>query len=266
MPAWHEHFDHIFGEGVDPFRELPNTPHGHMLLQLQIAQHLTDAMGFVLPLVALAGFVVLARKIGRGALLALVPALSYDATFIAPIGYCYLRFTIPILLMLLVAAGAAFAALLEHRRLRIAGALMLAFVVGESAWKTYGLLDLMRHEPWTPATRWIDEHMRSAQFVVTSYDLPLQNIDPPVAPRVSQRRFGDALPDNFGVPDWIVTSVFDVPRTVLEKKEPVQPVLDDIAAFGTRYELQAKFVPVREHPIRRGAAFQPQIAIYKQKP
>lgn len=264
MRAFHVHFDHIFGDGVDPFREFHADAQGHMHLQAQIGQHLLDAMGYVLPLASVFGFVVLFRKLGRGALLVLVPAISYDATFIAPIGYCYLRFTIPILLMLLVAAGVGFAAIIEHARLRWFGVAILAFVLQDAGRKSVGMLELMREEPWTPATRWIEANIEPTAFALTSFDLPLHNIDPPRCARVVQRRYGDPLPADLGVPDWIVMSVFETPRTVLEVTPPREEPQPDVNAFGAHYALAAKFGPTREHPIRRGAAFQPHIAIYRR--
>lgn len=263
MRAFHVHFDHIFGDGVDPFREFHGAT-GHVQLQAQIGQHLGDAMGWVLPWVSVFGLVVAFRRLGRGALLILVPAISYDATFIAPIGYCYLRFTIPILLMLLVAAAIGFAAIAERSPAKWFGIAALAFVLQAAGAKSWGMLELMRDEPWTPATRWIETNIEPTAFAVTSFDLPLHNIDPPRCARVVQRRYGDPLPPDLGVPDWIVMSVFETPRTILEVTPPRAEPLPVVPAFGTHYELAAKFGPQREHPIRRGAAFQPHIAIYRR--
>ena len=259
------HFDHIFGDGVQPFREFDSSYLGHWLLLGETSLHLADALGVVALVFALLCGLLLVGARPRVAALCLVPAVSYYATFIAPIGYVYLRFTIPILLMLLVPIAWGIGALLRVRRVRfVAGAALLALLVerGELA---VAVDRMLMNDPRVAAYRWFEEHMEPDDRVVAVVDLPMHNLDFPVP---EQARFLMAT-DPVGTygeapPDYLVRSSFEPPRKITEKEPPAPPSGGRVRQFGRDYDVVEAFSPIRRHPLGRGASFQPTIHVFRR--
>ena len=141
------HFEHIFGEGVAPYRSHENTLSGHAGLFVENFDRLLDGLGAPVLILSVLGILVALRRDARCALLVLTPAVSYYASFLAPIGYTNLRFTIPIQLMLLIAAAVALGSMLTSARLRWVGMGFLVVSLGQGVWRTVDLDRMMLREP-----------------------------------------------------------------------------------------------------------------------
>lgn len=110
--TWRDHVAHLFGDGSQPFRIHDLSPRGVLGLLDDTFERLVAAAG-VAGVAGLGLLVVqvVARRRWR-ALAWLLPGLGYLALFLAPAGYVYPRFTLP--LGLCGAIGLAFA--LGHAR------------------------------------------------------------------------------------------------------------------------------------------------------
>ncbi|MBM4016097.1 MAG: hypothetical protein FJ293_14190 [Planctomycetes bacterium] len=133
--TFRDHVAHLFGAGSQPFREHTLSPSGLLGLLDDTGERLLTAAGviataglFLLPL-----FVVLRRR--WRALAWLLPALTYFALFLAPAGYVYPRFTLPLCLSAAIglAWGLAHAQGARTRQRVVVAALALAFAAAEAS-------------------------------------------------------------------------------------------------------------------------------------
>jgi hypothetical protein len=134
-PTFRGHVAHLFGAGSQPFRVHSMTPEGWIGLLDDTSEKLLTASGVVataglllLPLVALL------RRRWR-ALAWLLPGATYTALFLAPAGYVYPRFTLPIGLCAAIglAWGLAHGQGARTRQRVVVAALALAFAAAEAS-------------------------------------------------------------------------------------------------------------------------------------
>lgn len=115
---------------VGRYRIYPATPAGQWEQALHSARYLWLAAGPATALAALAGLAPALRRPRehRGALALLATAVSYYLCFLVPIGYNYVRFFLPVLLVTAVFAALGLRRLLALPRLGRVGRLALALV------------------------------------------------------------------------------------------------------------------------------------------
>jgi hypothetical protein len=261
LPDVRRHFDHVFGAGVEPFRQTESA----WTLLVETAGHLHDALGGLPLLLAAIGTVLAFRRAGRAAWLLIAPALSMYLTFIAPIGYCYLRFTMPILLVLLIAAALPIAGLLGARGWRWAGFVLFAAAFLPAALRSIEVNRMLGADTRLRAQGWMDAHVAAGEGVAMYRETPQHNVELPRHARVAALTLDmQRLPEGFGVPDVVVLSAFDPLRAGSGRVEALPPAAARRRFFGHDYALEAVIEPLFEHPIRRGVAFQPTIVAYRR--
>ncbi len=261
-----EHTRFLFSPGVDSFRQVdPHTLSGQWSLFVRVLRETTIAAGWPVVIAALIGIVLMFRAAPKKALLVVVPAISFDLTFLAPIGFTFVRFLVPILYALFVAAAFCCVALIERRGSRLAGAALALVLVGHAVWRTARLDAMLRNDPIDAATEWLATNVPPGARVLAWFDLPLQTIEPP--PQAKSYLFKDLTdspPADFGVPDFFLMSRYDTTATAADPHpEPVIPV-KEFRRFGARLVLDRSFDPMFEHPIRAQAAFQPHVFVYRR--
>lgn len=273
VEGFRKHTKFLFSPGVDSFQQVdphrwigtPDHP-GQWYLLCHVAGLIATALGPVLLFTTFAGAVLLVRRAPRAALLVFVPVVSFYVTFLAPIGFAFVRFLFPVLLACFVAAAYACAALLEDRRTRAAGAVLVAVILGHAAWRTATLLDLLRHDPINAASSWLEQNVPDGARVIAWFDAPTQTIELPARARVHLfKNRSEAPPPEFSAPDFLIVSQYEGP---LGPKNPdpvavdMPPVLNQ---FGSHLVRVATFGPDRPHPIRWQAAFLPQVFVYRNQ-
>ncbi len=151
------HVETVLGPGSAPWRECARGSMGQLRLLTESLLRLMDA--WTLPGLLLAGFgLALALRPGAGRFeraALLVPAVSYQLSFLAPIGYVYPRFMLPTMLTLAPFAG--YGALRLWRRW---GKLGPVLTVAALAWMGLAGLSVdyvMGESPRYEAQRWLEE-------------------------------------------------------------------------------------------------------------
>ncbi|MBI4878708.1 MAG: glycosyltransferase family 39 protein [Planctomycetes bacterium] len=265
VEGFKRHFAHIFGAGVAPFREASNTLLGHFELLRLTFLHLRDSLGAPLLLAAAAGAAWMAVREGRKALVILLPIASYYLSFIALIGYVYLRFTLPILLLALVAAAYLCTALLRAPYVRVAAAAGLLLLLGNRMVLAVDLDRMLLAEPRTEASAFLEEVLPEGARVAAAIDLPMHNIDFPARAQVEfidlRPQAERALPWE---PDYVVVSLFPPTRGIAMPAPEPPEIHAEATLLGLRFELEESFTPAMNHPIQLGAAFQPVILVYRR--
>lgn len=261
-----DHVKFLFSPTVDSFRQVdPHTLSGQWGLLVRVLRETVIALGWPAVAAAIPGFVAMFRRAPRAALLVVVPIVSFDVAFLAPIGFTFVRFLFPILLGMLVAAAYACALLLASPRTRPAGALVVLILVGHAGWRTALLVDMLRHDPIDAATAWLDKNVPPGSRLLAWFDLPLQTIEPP--PQAKSYLFqslADSPPADFGVPDFFIMSRYDGTATVEDPHPEALRPAPEFRRFGARLVLVQRFDPLHEHPIRSQAAFQPHVFVYRR--
>ncbi len=265
VEGFKRHFAHIFGAGVAPYREASNTLAGHAALLRLTVLHLRDGLGAPLLIAAVAGALWMAVRAGRRALVVLVPAASYYLCFIALIGYVYLRFTLPLLLLALVAAAYLCAALLRAPYLRVAAAAGLLLLLGNRMVLAVDLDRMLLAEPRTEASAYLESALPDGARVAAVIDLPLHNIEFPERVRVASIDLRAPLETAFPwEPDYLILSLFARTRSIAAPSPEPEQVLPVVHLLGQRFELEQSFAPLQRHPIQLGAALQPAILVYRR--
>lgn len=260
-----EHFRHIFQEGSESYRAFEPTLAGQALLLGETGLHLLDGLG-ILVVAALAGAIALgvARDRRRALLLLLVPALSYHATFVAPIGYTYLRFTLPVLLLALILAAVPIVELARFRWLKAFLMLGVLLVLALRMDQCVRLVQLLPRDPREAAARYLESWLEPGAVVGALLELPLHNLELPARARVVDL---ERPPAGLGAdpPRVLVLSSFD-PQLSIRGTPELPPAQKELRQFGRSYDFEVEFAPAGTHRIRRGAAFQPTVRIYRLRP
>jgi len=260
------HFDHIFGDGVKPFREHPGTLAGQWGLLRDSVLSLLAMLGPVWSVLAVIGAFGLAVRRPRKAVLVLAPAAAYYFTFIAPIGYVYMRFLMPIALLALVPAAALVVAASRVRALRWVAPFAVVAALAIEMQRSIGLVTLLRDDPRPKATAWLDKNVEEGARLVSVLELPLHNLEIPAKVehfQINAARPLDATPEN--VPAWCVISTFDEFRSLRDPSPAPPSPPPELKLLGVDFERVVEFGPAAPHPIRRGAKFQPTIGIYRRR-
>lgn len=256
------HFGHIFGVGHTDFREFDPGYRGQWLLLGETLLHLKDGMGLALLALSLGGSVLMLALRPRIALLTLLPAASYYVVFIGAIGYVYLRFALPVMFMLAIAAAFLVDLLIRVRWARAIGVLLALAIIGERAYSSARMVAMMDDDPRPAAEAWLEREAPTA-VIAAVVQIPIHNIEFPMQAHV---QYVDVTTVNPGYgehpPGVFVLSWFDPPRKLLDQSEPL-PDLQSVRLFARDYDLAVKFAPSAPHPVRRGISFQPTVVIYR---
>lgn len=259
------HLDHIFGAGSEAYQLYPKSWVGQVELAHEVGLHVLDAMGAPLLLFAIAGLVAMARKnkVALGAIL--VPALSYHLSFLAPIRYCYQRFTLPITLLLFIAAAIGLSLLLRHRALRLPGLLIAFVLLGERAQRAIEVDAMLLDDPQGRAAAYLETALPEGASVIAALQFPLSNVEIP-ARVVAKYSAPSALPTlepGDDLPRFIVFAHYDPMVTAFDPHPLPAGLPPSMRQYVSNYDRIAMFAPLYEHSIRRGAAFLPTIGLYE---
>jgi hypothetical protein len=259
------HFEHIVGSGSTSYRVYEPGIAGQFALAHEVALHVTDACGFGLIAFALVGVYAMARR-SRPALLWIgLPALSAHVCFQAVIGYTYLRFNLPIVIAVHLAAGAGAAALLGHRRLRLPALLLLLITLGERTQRAIEVSRLLAEDTRAPASEFLAAAAIPGETIVAALELPTHSLEFPPGSRVLLVDAGKGPPPRpaAGPPRRLVQAIFDPLRTA-HRPDPEPPSIpESLTVYGVRYVRVALFQPALDHPLRRGATVTPTIGIFE---
>lgn len=119
------HVAQLFGRASDPYQLVPDTVVGQLDLVALTARNVQLATGAITLVAAAAGVVVAAADAKRRHLLTLLLfPLSYYLGFVAPAGYVYDRFLIPVVLVLAAFVPLAVGAIVAPRPRALAAALV----------------------------------------------------------------------------------------------------------------------------------------------
>lgn len=252
------HFEHIFGAGVEPYRVHENTLSGHVDLLGDNLSWIRDGLGWPVAVLSVFGLLFAFRRDVRLGLLVLTPAVSYYASFLAPIGYTNLRFTMPVQMMLLVAAATALGWLLAAPRLRWVGVALLAISLGQGAVRTVDLDRMLVADPRPDAINYMAENIADGARVIR-LESTIYAVEPPPHARVQVlTKAAPTIPDEFGDPDYLLMAYFDT------SPAGDQQVVPDLPLYQYRFQLEQQFAPILAHPMRRDPSFQPTILLYRR--
>lgn len=265
------HFEHIFGEGVTPYRTHPATFAGQVGLLHESLLHLAAMVGLPWLVLGAAGALLLVVREPRKAALVVLPAAAYHASFVAPIGYVYMRFLLPVAVLLPIPAAMLVVAAVRGARGRrrwIAAAVAVAAVLALAPRmrQSVRLVELLPADPRVEAARWLDETVGEGESILALLEVPLHNLELPrdaVVHRVPAQ--APVLPALERPTDWYVVSTFDRHRSAEEPRPPAPAPPPSTHLFGREYELVEVFRPAADHPVRRGATFQPTIGVYRRR-
>lgn len=260
------HFEHIVGAGSETYRIYPNDLGGQWLLLRETASHLLATLGWPLAVLAVAGIVLTWRRDRFAALALILPALTVHLTFQALIGYTYLRFTLPIALLGVVAVALVFAEFLRARSLRIPALLVLLLMAGDRAQRAIEVDQMLVEDSQAAASDWLAKNIAPGETVFAALELPLHNVDIP--PAAATRYFDPAAKPELKAgevaPLTIVFSVYDQMITAYEPRPPFADTPKRTTLFGCEYQAVASFAPSLPHPIRQGAAFCPTVVVFRR--
>lgn len=256
------HFEHIFGTGSTSYRVFANDVGGHLGLLRENGLHLLDALGLPLLLLGACGVIWLLFADRRAAAWLLLPAVSYYASYIAPIGYTYLRFVLPIAVLLAIAAAALAARMLEHARARWVALIALLAVLGTRAQLAIDVDRMLLADSNEAASRWLERELPEGARVVAALEEPMHNVLLP--PRAQVRLLDPQEPPAAGDAEWFVISSFDPQRTLRDPDPVPTAPPESLHAFGSDWARIALFAPLLPHPLRHGAAFQPTVGVYRR--
>ncbi len=258
------HFEHVFGAGVTPYRTFPSTPSGVWSLFLESVLHLDDMTGTTTLVLAAIGIVQLLWTRRSAALLMLVPLLSYGLTFLAPIGYVYMRFLLPVALLLFIPAAAVLVALLRVPLLRYIAVVSVLLLLAVRMQEAVLLVEMLDDDPRARAEAFLEESVDAGAIVAAALSLPMHNVSFPPEVGVVRIDLEKGTAASFPrSPSFYVTGFFDPHRSLAEPSPPPASAPREVPLLGKRYVRVESFAPRHPHPIRRGAAFQPTVGVYR---
>lgn len=260
------HFEHIFGEGVTPFRTHPATLAGVFGLAHESLLHLADMLGVPWLALSIAGALWMTVRAPRKSALVVLPAFAYYVTFIAPIGYVYMRFLLPVALLALVPAAALAVELARVKGLRLVVALVMLGSLVPRMQQSVQLVELLPRDPRIEASAWLAEHVADGESLLALLEIPMHNIELPTGAVVHRVAAQDPRAPELEAPvDWYVVSTFDTHRSAAAPTPPPPAPPASTVVFGVAYDRVAVFAPAGAHVIRRGATFQPTIGVYRRR-
>ncbi|MCG8456536.1 MAG: glycosyltransferase family 39 protein, partial [Holophagales bacterium] len=148
-PEWlPRHLEVITGSASQDYRAYPATLMGQWELARASGRHLSFCLGLPLLVAALAGLWRFRRGLALGLL-----ALSYYLTFMVPIGYSYVRFFLPVCLLLALPAGRLLARLWCRRGRGYLGRWLVVAVLAHAGLRGVAVDLLMLRDARYPAER-----------------------------------------------------------------------------------------------------------------
>lgn len=262
------HFEHITGAGSEAYRIYEKSIAGQLDLLHEVFLHLRDSLGLPLLGFAALGFVRLWLRDRSTFALLVLGAVSYHLTFLAVIRYCYQRFTLPVALLLFVAAAAGIGWLFSHRQGRFAAMLLSVVLLGERAQRAIEVDAMLLDDPQGRAAAYLEATIQDGAEVAAALELPLSNVELPEHAKVRLLSPGEDLRLAAGEsrPRYLVFSLYDPMRTAFTPRPAAATVPETARVFGAEYVRIAVFAPTMVHALRFGAAFQPTIGVYEAKP
>lgn len=262
------HFQHITGAGSEAYQLYENSLRGQFDLAHEVYLHLRDSLGLPLLGFALLGLFRLWRQRRWASVLLVSTMVSYHFTFLAPIRYCYQRFTLPIALVLFVAAAAGIGWMFAHRQARFAALLIVVVLLGDRAQRAIEVSAMLEDDPQGRAASYLEATIPPGATVAAALELPLSNIELPAFADVRLLAPGELPRPIAGEPPprFVVFSVYDPMRTAFDPQPRAAILPESAHAFGVVYTRIAQFAPDRIHALRFGAAFQPTIGVYQVLP
>jgi hypothetical protein len=257
------HLAFVRGDGSAPFRQVDATFAGIARLAGMVGRLVVDGVGWPCAVLGSIAAFVLAKSRPRAVLLIVAPSLAYFASFVAPIGYVMLRFTLPMQLAVIALAGAAIAALARRGWTRSAAACAV-LVLGSNAWSTVGEFEVLRAtDSRVAAERFVRERYRPEHAIVASMSLNGADLLLPPWPRVEALSPSATQQRAPPAPDVLMLSWFlsDMPRDRATFAIASEPTIDYLNAKFVRAR---EFVPPVRHPIVLGAAVHPVIVVYER--
>lgn len=275
LPGWpirwdwfQRHFDHLGGDGSEPFRTADSSLSGAFDLLVEVASLTSSGGVFFVSILGLATLLVLLRTHTRLAFFLLLPAISYFLTFLFPIGYSYLRFVLPIQLLVSIGAAVAFAAGTSFSAKRDES---MTLPVRALVWTVFllsivgGAMRVVRIERLLAAP---DPRQLAEQFVRKNYG-PRTRIDAwvtrtasdPVLPPWASVRFVTSRPTSRGpVPEVLIITgpYFDDPKNDWASKR-----IDEFPWSGAKFEEVARFEPPFHELLVQSVLWLPRIVIFE---
>jgi 4-amino-4-deoxy-L-arabinose transferase-like glycosyltransferase len=204
------------GAAAEEAQEYPATAAGHLANLTQNLRHLSFCLGwplFALTLAGAAAALARPRDPGNRRLLALLLlALSYTATFLAPILFSRDRYTLPLVLVLAPCAGALATRLLAKSR-GFAHPVLAATLAAVFAWSALRAVSVdrrMTHDSRYQAEAWLSAHPGPAIAIGRPKHVP--RID-----RVNWRKVLRTNAQALHSADYVVINVTDL-RTPQERR------------------------------------------------
>lgn len=264
-----DHFEFLLGSGSEPFRAHEMTWAGLREVVIETSSLIVAGSSFTVALLGVVALFVLSVVRTRPALFLLVPIVSYLTTFLFPIGYTYLRFVLPLQLLLAGAAAVAIAAGAAVTRTRPP---ILALLARTGSW---GVLALMLLEGARDTTRVLraiaapdprslaERHFRETIEPARRVDVWLTrtSCDPLLPPWSTVRVFDSARPRPGPPADTLVvcTPFFDNPATKWSSEK-----LDEFEWNGARFRETARFEPPFHDPLVQGVLWFPRVIFFER--
>lgn len=257
------HLAFVRGDGSAPFRQVDATLTGFARLGGMVGRFVVDGVGWPCAVLGVIAAIGLARTRPRAVLLIVAPSLAYFASFLAPIGYVMLRFTLPMQLAAIALASAGIAALARRGHAR-AAALCAVLVLGSNAWSTVGGVELLgATDTRIAAEQFVRERYRPEHRIVASLSLNGADVLLPPWPHVEAMSPAATQSRPPPAPDVLVLSWFlsDMPRDRVSFSIESDA---DVDYLGARFVRAREFVPPVRHPIVLGTAVHPVIVVYER--
>lgn len=257
------HFAFLRGDGSVPFRQVDATLAGIVHLAGMVGRFVVDGVGWPCAVLGSIAAIALAKSQPRAVVLIVAPSLAYFASFLAPIGYVMLRFTLPMQLAVIALAGAGIAAMARRGWTRSAAACAV-LVLGSNAWSTVGEFEVLgATDSRVAAERFVRERYRPEHAIVASLSLNGADLLLPPWPRVEALSPSATQHRAPPAPDVLMLSWFlsDMPRDRATFAIASEPTVDYLGATFVRAR---EFAPAVRHPIVLGAAVHPVIVVYER--
>jgi len=178
----------------------------------------------------------------RIAAMFLVPALSYYAIIIAPLGFVHVRFLMPVTALLCVLLGLAVADLVRRRpavRWGVWAGLIAVFV--PTLCNAFALILEMRNDTRYEAERWFVEHVEPPSAIGAFSH-------PQFLPRLSQMGFAtyaiDATREAFSrpQPEFIVVTEYEIEDANADERDFLSDLLVGKMGYGTVAEFKPQYL------------------------
>ncbi|MCC7173160.1 MAG: glycosyltransferase family 39 protein [Planctomycetes bacterium] len=257
------HVAFLRGNGSVPFRQVDASFAGIVHLAGMVGRFVVDGVGWPCAVCGGIAAIALARSRPRAVVLIVAPSLAYFASFLAPIGYVMLRFTLPMQLAAIALTGGGIDALARRGWTRSA-AVCAVLVLGSNAWSTVGEFGVLAAtDSRVAAERFVRERYRPEHAIVASLSMNGADLLLPSWPRVealspdATRRRAPPAPDVL-ILSWFLS---DMPRDRASFSVESDANVDYL---GARFVRAREFVPPVRHPIVLGAAVHPVIVVYER--